>query len=72
MRPQSRNVCWDVSKSDKGSPVILFECHGMKGNQQFKYNLVSLIYLFFQLKTPLNLYLKYYLFLGYISNLSSY
>ena len=49
IRPKSRNVCWDVSKSDKGSPVILFECHGMKGNQQFKYNLET-----FQIYHPIS------------------
>ncbi|CAF0788992.1 unnamed protein product [Brachionus calyciflorus] len=38
IRPTSRNVCWDVSRSDPGTPVLLFECHGMRGNQEFKYN----------------------------------
>lgn len=40
IRPKSRNVCWDVSQSNDGTPVILFECHGYRGNQEFRYNLV--------------------------------
>lgn len=38
IRPKSRNVCWDVSRSEPNSPVLLFECHGMHGNQEFKYD----------------------------------
>lgn len=41
IRPRSRNVCWDVSSSNKGTPVILFECHGYRGNQEFRYNMVN-------------------------------
>lgn len=42
IRPKSRNVCWDVSRSEPGSPVLLFECHGLHGNQEFSYNPVIL------------------------------
>jgi polypeptide N-acetylgalactosaminyltransferase len=28
-----------VSRSTAGSPIILFECHGLGGNQEFRYNL---------------------------------
>ena len=41
IRPKGRSQCFDASRSDPGVPVVLFSCHGMKGNQQFKYNLVS-------------------------------
>ncbi|XP_069130900.1 putative polypeptide N-acetylgalactosaminyltransferase 10 [Argopecten irradians] len=39
IRPGKRSVCFDVSQSIKKSPVILFNCHGMGGNQRFKYNI---------------------------------
>ncbi|XP_074650053.1 putative polypeptide N-acetylgalactosaminyltransferase 10 isoform X2 [Tubulanus polymorphus] len=38
IRPNKRNVCFDVSQSIHKAPVILFACHGMKGNQFWKYN----------------------------------
>ncbi|XP_013411643.1 putative polypeptide N-acetylgalactosaminyltransferase 10 [Lingula anatina] len=38
IRPKKRNVCFDVSSSVHKAPVILFGCHGMQGNQLFKYN----------------------------------
>uniref|UniRef100_A0A915CRV3 Polypeptide N-acetylgalactosaminyltransferase n=1 Tax=Ditylenchus dipsaci TaxID=166011 RepID=A0A915CRV3_9BILA len=41
IRPKSRNMCFDVSRSDNKSPVTLFACHGMKGNQYFKYRLAT-------------------------------
>ena len=41
IRPKRRSVCLDASQSVPGAPVILFACHGMHGNQRFKYNLVS-------------------------------
>lgn len=43
LRPKKRTVCFDVSTSVRKAPVILFNCHGMRGNQRFKYNLVSII-----------------------------
>lgn len=39
LRPHKRTVCFDASQSIPKAPVILFGCHGMKGNQHFKYNL---------------------------------
>lgn len=42
IRPGKRTVCFDVSQSIKKAPVILFNCHGMGGNQRFKYNIVSI------------------------------
>lgn len=39
IRPKKRTVCFDVSSSEKKAPVILFNCHGMGGNQRFKYNI---------------------------------
>ena len=42
IRPKKRSVCFDVSTSVRKAPVILFNCHGMGGNQRWKYNLVSL------------------------------
>ncbi|CAC5399676.1 GALNT [Mytilus coruscus] len=39
MRPGKRSVCFDVSQSIRKAPVLLYNCHGMKGNQRFKYNI---------------------------------
>lgn len=39
IRPMKRTVCFDASQSMPKAPVILFGCHGMQGNQRFKYNL---------------------------------
>ncbi|XP_052076349.1 putative polypeptide N-acetylgalactosaminyltransferase 10 [Mytilus californianus] len=39
MRPGRRSVCFDVSQSIRKAPVLLYNCHGMKGNQRFKYNI---------------------------------
>lgn len=36
---KERNLCFDVSTSTDPSPVALFGCHGMKGNQMFRYRL---------------------------------
>ncbi|XP_055351703.1 putative polypeptide N-acetylgalactosaminyltransferase 10 [Paramacrobiotus metropolitanus] len=38
IRPRGRAVCFDVSSSDNKTPVILYNCHNMQGNQQWKYN----------------------------------
>lgn len=38
LRPLKRTVCFDVSQSVAKAPVILWGCHGMKGNQYFKFN----------------------------------
>ncbi|KAL3103364.1 hypothetical protein niasHS_002550 [Heterodera schachtii] len=37
IRPKGRTMCFDVSKSLPRTPVVLFACHGMGGNQHFKY-----------------------------------
>ena len=36
IRPAKRSICFDVPNGDNGSPVILYPCHGQKGNQHFK------------------------------------
>ena len=37
IRPGSRAVCWDVSTSVAKAPIVIWNCHGMKGNQWWKY-----------------------------------
>uniref|UniRef100_A0A0K0DID4 Polypeptide N-acetylgalactosaminyltransferase n=1 Tax=Angiostrongylus cantonensis TaxID=6313 RepID=A0A0K0DID4_ANGCA len=37
IRPEGRSVCFDCSTSVDKAPVVLFDCHSMKGNQLFKY-----------------------------------
>ncbi|TKR72573.1 hypothetical protein L596_019998 [Steinernema carpocapsae] len=39
IRPKTRTMCFDVSTSVKKAPVVLFACHGMKGNQEFRYRM---------------------------------
>ncbi|XP_052282106.1 putative polypeptide N-acetylgalactosaminyltransferase 10 isoform X1 [Dreissena polymorpha] len=39
IRPSKRTVCFDVSTSVAKAPVILYNCHGMGGNQRFKFNI---------------------------------
>ncbi|KAI6230689.1 Polypeptide N-acetylgalactosaminyltransferase [Aphelenchoides fujianensis] len=41
VRPKGRNLCFDVSTSTDHSPVVLFGCPGMKGNQHFKYKMAT-------------------------------
>ncbi|MPC82740.1 putative polypeptide N-acetylgalactosaminyltransferase 10 [Portunus trituberculatus] len=41
IRPGRRSVCWDVSSGDPQAPVLLYNCHGMGGNQLWKYDPVS-------------------------------
>jgi len=43
LRPHKRTMCFDVSQSIPKAPVILYNCHGMQGNQWWKYNVVSSI-----------------------------
>ncbi|ROT71654.1 hypothetical protein C7M84_010013 [Penaeus vannamei] len=38
IRPGKRSVCWDVSSGDAQAPVLLYNCHGMGGNQMWKYD----------------------------------
>ncbi|XP_071044472.1 putative polypeptide N-acetylgalactosaminyltransferase 10 isoform X3 [Parasteatoda tepidariorum] len=39
IRPIKRNICFDVSCSKKQAPIVLWNCHGMQGNQLWKYDL---------------------------------
>ncbi|XP_054721610.1 putative polypeptide N-acetylgalactosaminyltransferase 10 [Uloborus diversus] len=41
IRPMKRGLCFDVSSSVKHAPVVLWNCHGMQGNQLWKYDLVQ-------------------------------
>ncbi|KAG0414749.1 hypothetical protein HPB47_008078 [Ixodes persulcatus] len=41
VRPAKRSVCFDVSSSDVHAPVMLWSCHGMHGNQLWKYDTVT-------------------------------
>ncbi|XP_022250977.1 putative polypeptide N-acetylgalactosaminyltransferase 10 [Limulus polyphemus] len=41
IRPAKRSVCFDVSGSESHAPVVLWNCHGMQGNQLWKYDLNS-------------------------------
>ncbi|GIY38879.1 putative polypeptide N-acetylgalactosaminyltransferase 10 [Caerostris darwini] len=38
IRPKKRTMCFDVSSSDNHAPVVLWSCHGMQGNQEWKYD----------------------------------
>jgi polypeptide N-acetylgalactosaminyltransferase len=38
IRPKGRNMCWDVSDLQNKAAVNLFPCHGMQGNQLWRYN----------------------------------
>ncbi|XP_054712053.1 putative polypeptide N-acetylgalactosaminyltransferase 10 [Uloborus diversus] len=38
IRPKKRTVCFDVSSSENHAPVVLWSCHGMQGNQEWRYN----------------------------------
>ncbi|KAL0272785.1 UNVERIFIED_CONTAM: hypothetical protein PYX00_005629 [Menopon gallinae] len=39
IRPAGRSMCWDVASLDEKAPVNLFSCHGMKGNQLWRYDM---------------------------------
>ncbi|UYV60158.1 GALNT10 [Cordylochernes scorpioides] len=39
IRPAKRTVCLDVSSPELRAPVMLWNCHGMQGNQLWKYDL---------------------------------
>jgi polypeptide N-acetylgalactosaminyltransferase len=39
VRPRRRSMCFDVSQSIAKAPIILYNCHGMQGNQWWKYNM---------------------------------
>ncbi|XP_076041454.1 putative polypeptide N-acetylgalactosaminyltransferase 10 isoform X2 [Oratosquilla oratoria] len=38
VRPSKRTLCWDVSSGDVRAPIILYNCHGMGGNQLWRYD----------------------------------
>lgn len=38
IRPKGRTMCWDVSDVQNKAAVNLFSCHGMQGNQLWRYN----------------------------------
>ena len=42
IRAKGRDLCFDVPNHDPPAHVILYVCHGMRGNQHFTYNLVSI------------------------------
>ncbi|MCP9266032.1 Nitrilase and fragile histidine triad fusion protein NitFhit [Dirofilaria immitis] len=37
VRLHTRTMCFDVSLAMSQAPIVLFPCHGMQGNQHFKY-----------------------------------
>ncbi|KAK0401542.1 hypothetical protein QR680_015844 [Steinernema hermaphroditum] len=37
IRPARRSLCFDVPSNKEQAPVVLFRCHGRKGNQEFRY-----------------------------------
>ncbi|XP_045480416.1 N-acetylgalactosaminyltransferase 6-like [Harmonia axyridis] len=39
MRVKGKSLCWDVSDPNDKAEVTLFPCHGMKGNQYWKYDI---------------------------------
>lgn len=39
IRPKGRSVCWDVSDPNDKADIVLYPCHGMKGNQYWKYDM---------------------------------
>ncbi|XP_041359089.1 putative polypeptide N-acetylgalactosaminyltransferase 10 [Gigantopelta aegis] len=41
IRPRKREYCFDTSMGAGKVPIILFRCHNQKGNQRFKYNVVT-------------------------------
>lgn len=38
IRPKGRTMCWDVSDVQNKAAVNLFPCHGMQGNQLWRYD----------------------------------
>ncbi|XP_069690574.1 uncharacterized protein [Periplaneta americana] len=42
IRPKGRTMCWDVSDVQNKAAVNLFPCHGMQGNQLWRYNPIAL------------------------------
>lgn len=44
LRPKGRTVCWDVSDPNDKADIVLYPCHGMKGNQYWRYDVVSVYF----------------------------
>lgn len=42
IRPKGRTVCWDVSDPNDKAEIALYPCHGMKGNQYWRYDVVRI------------------------------
>lgn len=40
IRPKGRTLCWDISDPNDKADIVLYPCHGAKGNQYWKYNSV--------------------------------
>ncbi len=38
LRSKGTERCFDVSRSVPNTPIILYSCHGARGNQEFRYN----------------------------------
>ncbi|KAF5302006.1 hypothetical protein FQR65_LT08671 [Abscondita terminalis] len=38
IRPAGRTLCWDVSDPNDKADIMLYPCHGSKGNQYWKYD----------------------------------
>lgn len=38
IRPSGRTLCWDVSDPSEKADIVLYPCHGSKGNQYWKYD----------------------------------
>lgn len=41
IRPKGRTMCWDVSDYGDKAKIVLYPCHGGKGNQYWRYDSVS-------------------------------
>ncbi|CAF1472211.1 unnamed protein product [Rotaria sordida] len=39
IRPKGRELCFDVPQRSKRTSIVLFACHGMRGNQHFVYDI---------------------------------
>lgn len=51
IRPKGRSVCWDVSDPNDKGEIALYPCHGMKGNQYWRYDVVSIGHYLFKANT---------------------
>nr|CAD7408482.1 unnamed protein product [Timema poppensis] len=43
VRPKGRTMCWDVANVQDKASISLYACHGMQGNQLWKYNTMPLL-----------------------------